>query len=333
MGSHTGIYLISNDVSEKAYIGQGSDIYRRWRQHRHLLTTGAHFVEALQKDWAVLGEKAFSFTILLECSEQDLDSEEARILAEVPEHLKYNRGEAGNKPTLGLARSYTSKLRQSRARGSQPFFQKNLITGEIRRFEYSADVTDDKALRDSINRCLSGERASARGFAYFFDPTFVPEQKRKPRPVADTHRIIVGTELATGQEIQWPYVASVEKDGFQRTGVIKCLKGEMNTHRGFTWRYADGLPHRNMSEEHRTKLTIGARKLGGSRAIIGTNQTTGEIVPFPYARAAAAALGIDPSYIHLALSGRLKEAGGFSWGYADGLPHKSKNTNEGKSDV
>lgn len=320
-----GVYRILNLSNKKTYVGQASDIYQRWRQHRHQLRAGSHPNRHLQAAWNHYGEDCFDFAIVLECSPEKLGEQEIFILNTISSELRYNIGVAGYNPTLGLKKRYESKLQQSRSRGGRPFFQKNSQTGEVKRFEFASDVTDDKNVRDGINKCLSQGLKTHQGFAYYYDESFVPTPFVKPsKKVEHRNREIVGKNLETGNVLRFPYVAKVTEAGFQRTGVIKCLAGQMETHRGHTWRYADELPHKTMSSEQREKLSIGARKLGGSRAVVGTNIYTGEIVRFPYARAASKALDFHPSYIHLCLAGNMRQAGGFVWTYADGLPHRPR---------
>jgi group I intron endonuclease len=327
MSARSGVYSIVNKVNGKTYIGQGSNIYQRWRQHRHALSKGAHTNRHLQAAWAHYGADAFAFAIVTEYLPEHLGAEEIKALALVPETLRYNIGVAGNNPTVGLKKRESSKLQQSRSKGGRAFFAEDVTTGIVRRFEHVGEAASAGFYRAHVYTCLHGRRTTHLGHRFFYDPTSIST----PKPVTTNtfkekrSREVIGTSCTTGEELRFAYVSSVEQNNaFKRTGVIKCLAGEMSTHRGYKWHYADGLPHKTMSAENRAKLSVGARKLGGSRTVIGTHKDTGEVVTFPYIRAASKTLNLKPSYIHLVLAGKMLQAGGYVWTYADGLPHNAR---------
>lgn len=72
----SGVYTITNLISNKLYVGKSYDIDGRWRQHRSKLNKGLHANEHLQKAWNHYGPTSFQFEILVECSVEQLYSEE-----------------------------------------------------------------------------------------------------------------------------------------------------------------------------------------------------------------------------------------------------------------
>lgn len=71
-----GIYSITNHANGKQYIGQATDIKKRFGYHKSLLTHGKHTNAHLQKAYTKYGGDSFSFDVLCECSENDLDTQE-----------------------------------------------------------------------------------------------------------------------------------------------------------------------------------------------------------------------------------------------------------------
>lgn len=59
-----GIYLITNHVNGKIYVGSSRDIYARLRQHFNALIADRHGNIHLQRAWKEYGEDAFSFSIV-----------------------------------------------------------------------------------------------------------------------------------------------------------------------------------------------------------------------------------------------------------------------------
>ena len=66
-----GIYKIENLINHKVYIGQSIHIEKRWQQHCQP-SSDSVIAKAIKK----YGKENFSFQILEECSEQDLDEKE-----------------------------------------------------------------------------------------------------------------------------------------------------------------------------------------------------------------------------------------------------------------
>ena len=74
--SNCGIYKITNLKNNKAYIGQSTDIKRRWINHKLELKNNSHRNSHLQNAFNKYGEEAFEFRILEETFEENLDDAE-----------------------------------------------------------------------------------------------------------------------------------------------------------------------------------------------------------------------------------------------------------------
>lgn len=68
-----GIYVITNNVNGKRYIGQSVNLRERLQGHKWHLKNQRHNNEHLQSAWNKYGEDAFSFELLEECDEEHLD--------------------------------------------------------------------------------------------------------------------------------------------------------------------------------------------------------------------------------------------------------------------
>lgn len=77
----SGIYTITNKITDKLYIGESLDIYRRWhKEHIPKLRKKQHYNKELQNDFNKYGEENFSFEVLERYSGNDPISTKARIL-------------------------------------------------------------------------------------------------------------------------------------------------------------------------------------------------------------------------------------------------------------
>lgn len=63
-----GIYSITNIMTGQVYIGESTDIEKRWEQHIESLNNNAHHNYKLQQSWNEWGEKAFDFNVVENCN-------------------------------------------------------------------------------------------------------------------------------------------------------------------------------------------------------------------------------------------------------------------------
>jgi hypothetical protein len=61
---NSGIYMITNIINKKIYIGSACDIKKRWKKHKQNLRNNKHHNIHLQNAWNKHGEKCFKFEIL-----------------------------------------------------------------------------------------------------------------------------------------------------------------------------------------------------------------------------------------------------------------------------
>ena len=65
-----GIYIITNTITNKVYIGQSKNIKSRFYEHKYNLRKNRHTNSHLQNAFNIDGENAFEFAILEECSQE-----------------------------------------------------------------------------------------------------------------------------------------------------------------------------------------------------------------------------------------------------------------------
>ena len=75
-----GVYAIKCVANGKCYVGSSYRINGRWQSHRRLLRGGKSTCRYLQNAWTKYGEEAFEFTILEECSRDDLLKREGHYI-------------------------------------------------------------------------------------------------------------------------------------------------------------------------------------------------------------------------------------------------------------
>jgi group I intron endonuclease len=126
-----GIYLITNIVNKKLYIGSSQDIKRRFYLHKYHLNKGNHTNQHLQNAWNEYGKDNFSFSILeqINNTEQLLEKEKAYILEHnsINREFGYNICEDTMAPMTGRKHTEISKQKmiKSKLGDSNSFYGKH----------------------------------------------------------------------------------------------------------------------------------------------------------------------------------------------------------------
>ena len=102
-----GIYKIENKITNKIYIGQSTDIERRFQWHKN---NSGKIDKDLYKDMAEYGIDNFSFDILEECQENELNCLESKYIDEFDSFYNgYNLTTGGNKGCVFDRKSINKK--------------------------------------------------------------------------------------------------------------------------------------------------------------------------------------------------------------------------------
>lgn len=94
------IYMIRNKINNKVYIGQTTKGEERWKQHITGLNGGYGHNERIQSDWNKYGKDNFEFSIIEECSFEEIDEREKywiKLYNSTNELFGYNILEGGQR--------------------------------------------------------------------------------------------------------------------------------------------------------------------------------------------------------------------------------------------
>lgn len=116
----------------------------------------------------------------------------------------------------------------------------DLETGEqIKRYSSAAEATKEGYSKVVISRCCNGLSYSHRGYGWRFEDGSSPVVESW----GPETRKVVSYDPMTGKDIKYyNSIADTENDGFTSSKVIRCCKGERNTHSKLGWRYVEDAP-------------------------------------------------------------------------------------------
>jgi hypothetical protein len=69
---NSGIYIITNTVNGKEYVGKDKNLPKRWNSHRYELRNERHGNRHLQRSWKEYGDKVFTYSIIEYCKPEAL---------------------------------------------------------------------------------------------------------------------------------------------------------------------------------------------------------------------------------------------------------------------
>lgn len=194
-----GIYVITNILNGKRYVGQSDNVRQRWYSHRSDLNAGRSGCKRLLAAWKHYGEDAFAFSVLVTLdSTDDLDAwEQWFIDALVPEYNTSKR--AGTRrgvpqPLDAIART-TAKVQgkpkslawrvQARERRLGMKFPPEWCEN-IRRSKQHVSA-ETRALQSDAQKAAAARRnAQLSGVQ---DPMSIEAQPRRGRKLSIEHRL------------------------------------------------------------------------------------------------------------------------------------------------
>lgn len=198
----SGIYMIKNKKTGQMYVGQSKHIKRRWVDHKYELNLGIHANTFLQNSWNKYGKDNFSFSILEEVNEDDLNKQEKYWIAYYDtfnDSKHYNLTSGGDSPeyTLDLRIERSKNSNQTGIFGLYKFKSPNTKAGFTWRYCYNDD----------------GE------YIYFSDRNFIDLKKKVLE--ANCPWIILDENLAKdsfkeNQELMKKYPKGNNQTGFYR---------------------------------------------------------------------------------------------------------------------
>lgn len=168
-----GIYAITHVSTGRQYIGQSSDIKKRWRAHVLRLNAKSHHSPILQNAWDKYGPSAFSFLVLEICELAETDRIEQGYLDRLNPHFniaKFARSRRGV-PLSPEARSKISLALTGRKRSPAECLSLSLaLTGK----------KHSEAAKAKMRMAALGRKPSMEALA-----KMSAAQKERPRPSSE----------------------------------------------------------------------------------------------------------------------------------------------------
>ena len=201
----SGVYIITNKVNGKFYVGSGVSVFSRWLNHASYLKNDTHINYKLQRAFNKYGFDNFTFEILEMHEPDGLNVCEQSYLDTLCKAQEYIRGEStffnqktyNIKPlvwgTTGLPNKLESSIRASRTRGFDRILKVHKNGGVISVYELKEQASEDNKIdRTTVSRSIK-ERRCPRFKDYYFTYEKDYDETFKPKEVQAHNKGVVGT--------------------------------------------------------------------------------------------------------------------------------------------
>ena len=276
------IYIITNDINGKSYIGKTNDLVRRWKEHCYGNSNTSILSKALKK----YGLSHFIFDIVAQIPFDDID-ELNTVLKELEIYYiaLYNTFKDGYNATVG-------------GDGISGYKQSKETTDKIRKANTGRVVSDETKAKISANRKGIGHSEESKQkitkALLNRDYSIYERAAEKRRGVKRDHEIVMKGAVKRRKpilqyDLQGNFVKEWEGasliDGFESTNIASCCKGKIFRSQGFIWRYKEG-------DDYPTKIEVPTCRSTMNRAILQCDTSNNIIKEYPSISKAAESIGI-----------------------------------------
>lgn len=240
MGKKCGIYCIENTIDHKKYIGLSRNIEERWYNHCYHLRAGTHINTYLQNAYNKYGADAFTFYILEQCNEDQLEERE-RYYIESLETMTNQHGYnimfgecITTKDKRAVVDYRTQEIYQSIGDASSALHISHpTVVSWCNKHQYVMFYDEWNALTkdeqdaimaidwDAINR----ERRSAAHSKENMSPTTLRKHQEAHR--GKKHPRATPVYCPELDEYFWGAKEAYDKYGIGRAGISNCLTGKL----------------------------------------------------------------------------------------------------------
>lgn len=299
----SGIYKITCVPTQKIYIGQSRNIYKRWYNHSYALNVKRHRNSYLQRAWNKYGQDNFKFEIIDRCNINELDNKEKYYIQKFNSMNKdcgFNLDSGGQHPKL----SHETIKKLKRISG-KPVVQFDIYGNEVAKYRTIDEASKKCSInKSSIIECCKFKTRLAGQFQWRFNSKNVDCMM-----LTDcNHRNVLQFDK-NGMFLK-QYISVKEASnatGVSQSGIVCTCERKQSHAGGYIWRYIT-LDLSNYAYRHNSweSATIAQLDLKGRVVNIFNTMKDG-----------AKSIAINYCNISDACRGLQKTAGGYLWRYVE----------------
>lgn len=234
----SGIYKITNIVTNDVYVGSAKNLYRRYRYHFYSLSINKHINKILQNSYNKYGKENFIFEVIIFCSLENLIKEEQFYIDTLNSTFNICKT-AGN--ILGVKRSEETKekIRKNHARHNlgkkfSDDVRKNMCEGQKKRLP-PTEETKNKTRNSLLGKTFSDDRKNNLRISHLGHK--VTEESLNKR-IKKQYKPIIQYDLNMCELNEYGSIKeAIDKTKLTSTMINKMLKGHKSKKFNFTFKY------------------------------------------------------------------------------------------------
>lgn len=299
----SGIYKITCIPTQKIYIGQSRNIYKRWYQHIYTLNAKQHRNSYLQRAWNKYGQDNFNFEVIDKCYVSELDDKEKYYIEKfnsMDRKYGFNLDSGGQHPKL--SNETVEKLKRV---SSRPVVQFDVYGNEITKYQ-TIDEASQKCLinKSSIIECCKLKRKLAGEFQWRFDCKNVDCMILMD---SNSRNILQFDKNGTFLKQYTSVTEASNATGISKAGIIYTCEHKRNHAGGYIWRYIT-LDLSNYNYKHNA----------WESAIVAQLDLKGRVIKiFNTIKDGAKSISTNLCNVSNTCRGIQKTSGGYLWRYVE----------------
>ena len=177
LAKRAGIYMLTNLISGKRYIGSSKNLRQRLWEHRSLLRHNKHVNRHLQNAWNKYGEDNFEYSIIEYCNEENRIEREQFYVNKLKPEYNISTDIVELPPNTEKTRKQKSLTRRQRIATGEiaithnkhvfAYYKDGSFVGEWESIRKAAKALH--AGTNSIHRVLNGTCSQNKGYKFFYD--------------------------------------------------------------------------------------------------------------------------------------------------------------------
>lgn len=294
-----GIYKIENLINGKVYIGQSQNIKRRWFMHKTIINTTSASLQKLWKNplykaFHKYGLKNFSFSVIEECSKEELNEKEIFYIKQYHSYIQdplcngYNATPGGD-GGISLSIEEIELILK--------LWNENKSIADIRKITSFGKNTikyylQQYSLYDEKESCLRGYKS-----------------RSDTRKISIAQYEVDGTLVNIFSSMEEIY----EKLGYYQEYIHNNLINKSATAYGYYWIYNN--------KNHQEQLIEKRKIISKYMPVVQFSLQGNYIATYATAKQAAEKLNLNNDAICKNCNGKAKSSGGFQWKYIKDVPY------------
>lgn len=238
--------MIKNNINDKSYVGQSINIENRWTHHKSELNNNKHINDYLQNAWNKYGEDNFSFIVIEECKESELNEKEIYYINKYNSmNNGYNLCEGGN-GIRGYRHTKEEIEKMRMIQNPKTVLQIDSQLNIVNKWHGTSHISKELGYsKRNIDLCCKMEygHKTAYGYYWFYEEDYINDKINWDYYLSE-QKIIYDGKKVVQKDLNGNIISTFisimdahRKTKINRQSIQYCLQGKQKYAKGFIFEY------------------------------------------------------------------------------------------------